>query len=359
MKTKIVLLFAFLMVFYSRAQEKPYTDLHMRDYSKKIDSIIVSEKAKMNNELDTLDKSFKENKVSAEEKQRQRAEVAQKYEQIINEKVDDQKSDLEEATKELVKNSVMGKGKISDRIGFAQNNALLYVKDSKRTKKELLSGVDLNFSLAFSNLTNSAASLNIASDSEVKFGNSTSWVIEYRYTHQLGKLTSPMFYRIGLGYRGDMFRLADSQVFVKDGEHIFLSDFMKGYLKNSRFSNFYLAIPIDLVMVLDPKYTTENNQKMLDNSKGNFRVSLGIYGGYRILSQNQIIYKNFDGNKVNDIESNKGAANNFLFGSKISIGYRALNLFVKKDLTPIFNENAKINNKYGIQIGLELLYINF
>lgn len=359
MKTKIVLFFTFLLAFYAHAQEKSYTDVQIRDYSKKIDSIIVSERAKMNNELDALDKSFKENKVSAEEKQSQRTEVAEKYEQIINEKVDDQKSNLEEATKELVKNSVMGKGKMSDRIVFAQNNALFSVKDPKRTKKELLTTVDLNISLALSNLTNSATSLNIANDSEVKFGSSTSWDLEYRYSHQLGNLTSPMFYRIGLGFRGSTFRLADSQVFVKDGDQIFLSDFTKGYLKKSRFTNYYLTIPVDFVMVLNPKYTTENNEKMLDNSKGSFRVSAGFYGGYRFLSQNEIIYKNLEGNKVRDTENFKGVANNFLFGGKISIGYRTLTLYVKKDFTPIFNENAKINNKYGIQIGLELLYINF
>ncbi|MFY1046442.1 hypothetical protein [Chryseobacterium sp. GP-SGM7] len=359
MKTKIILFSALMSFAYAHSQEKTHTDLQIKDYSKKIDSIIVSEKAKMNNELDALDKSFKENKVSSDEKQRQRTEVAQKYEQIINEKVDDQKSNLEEATKELVKNSVMGKGKMSERVGFAQNNALLSIKDPKRTKKDLLSAVDLNFSLALLNLTNSAGSLNIANDSEVKFGNSTSWLLEYRYTGQLGSITSPMFYRIGLGYRSDMFRLADSKVFVKNDNQIFLSDFTRGDLQKSRFINYYLTIPIDFVMVLNPKYTTENNEKMLDNSKGNFRVTAGIYGGYRVLSQNQIVYKNVDGNRVNDTENIKGVVNNFLFGSKISIGYRALNLYVKKDFTPIFNENAKINNKYGIQIGIELLYINF
>lgn len=53
------------------------------------------------------------------------------------------------------------------------------------------------------------------------------------------------------------------------------------------------------------------------------------------------------------------AANSFIFGGKLSLGYKAINLFIKKDFTPAFNDNAKINNKYGIQIGLELLYIDF
>lgn len=359
MKTKILLFSAVMAFSYTQAQEKPYTDFRMRDYSKKIDSIIVSEKAKMNNELDALDKSFKENKVSTEEKQRQRTEVAEKYEQIINEKVDEQKDTLEKATRELVKSSVMGKGRVFEQIGFVRNNAILTTRNWKTTKKALLKGDDFNISFGFTNLTKNAGSLSLANDSEVMFGKSTSLVFEYRATRQFGSLTSPVFYRIGLGLRNDTYKLADSKVFVQQNGQISLADFTEGYLRNSRVANNYITVPIDFVFVLNPKYTIENNEKMLDNSKGNLRISAGIYGGVRYLSQNQIMYKNFEDHKVNYRENINGSVNNFLFGGKLSLGYGALNLFVKKDFTPVFNENAKINNKYGIQIGLELLYINF
>lgn len=360
MRTKLTLLSAVLAFSYAKSQERPYTDIQMRNYSKKIDSIIVSEKAKMNDELDTLDKTFKENKLSSEEKQKQRTEVAKKYEQIINEKVDNQKTVLEEATKELVKNSVMGKGKVFDRIGFTQNNAILSFRDNKKTKKELLKGDDFNISFGFTNLTKSAGSLDLGnSSSEAMFGRSSSIVFEYRATRQFGKLTSPVFYRIGLGLRNDSYKLADSKVVVQQDRQISLDDFTAGYLKNSRIINNYITVPVDFVFVLNPKYTTQNNEKMLDNSKGNFRISAGIYGGVRYLSQSQILYKNFEDHRVNYRENINGSVNNFIFGGKLSLGYRALNVFIKKDFTPIFNDNAKINNKYGIQIGLELLYINF
>ncbi|MFC3157757.1 hypothetical protein [Chryseobacterium arachidis] len=359
MKTKVALISALFAFSYSQAQEKPYTDVQMRNYSSKIDSIIVSEKAKMNDELDALDKTFKDNKFSSEEKQKQRTEVAKKYEQIINDKVDGQKAVLEEATRELVKNSVMGKGKVFDRVGFVQNNALLSFKDYKKTKKELLKGGDFNISFGFTNLTKSAGSLALGNSSEVIFGKSTSLVFEYRITRQLGKLTSPVFYRIGLGSRNDSYKLADSKVVVQQNDQISLDNFTAGNLRNSRISNNYITVPVDFVFVLNPKYTTEKNEKMLDNTKGNFRLTAGVYGGIRYLSQSQILYKNFEDHKVNYRENINDSVNNFLFGGKLSLGYGALNVFIKKDFTPIFNDNAKINNKYGIQIGLELLYVNF
>lgn len=360
MKTKITLIAALFAFSYSFSQEKPFTESEMAKYSKKIDSIIVSEKGKMNAELDALEKTFKENKVSAEEKQKQKAEIAQKYEQTINEKIDLQKSHLEDATKELVKNSVMGKANGLNEVIFAENNALFSFRDPKKSKKELLSGTDVNFSLGFTNLTKSAASLDLfTKSSDVIFGKSVSLSFEVRYTGQLGKLTSPVFYRIGLGARSDSYRLADSKVIVQNDRQIFLEDFSAGNLRISRIANNYIIVPVDFVFVLNPKYTTENEEKMLDNSKGNFRLTAGIYGGVRYLSQSQILYNNFNDHRVNYRENITGSVNDFLFGGKLAVGYGAFNLFIKKDFTPAFNDNAGFTNKYGIQIGLELLYINF
>ncbi|WP_157886065.1 hypothetical protein [Chryseobacterium glaciei] len=55
MKTKIALMAAVMAFSYSFAQENP----HLASYSQKIDSIVVSEKSKMDTELDAVDKNFK------------------------------------------------------------------------------------------------------------------------------------------------------------------------------------------------------------------------------------------------------------------------------------------------------------
>lgn len=360
MKTKIASFAAILFFTCAFSQEKPVIDSQMKIYAKKIDSIVISEKSKMNNELDAVDQDFKQKKISSDEKQKQRAKIAIKYEQSINEKVELQKTDLENATKEIVKNSVLGKTSGLDQIVFSQNNALLSFKDSKTNKKDLLKTFDLNLAVGFIDLTKSASSLAIGnSDSEIKFGKSTSTVVEFRFTRQLGALTSPVFYRFGFGYRGDTFVPDHSRVFDYDNSQLFLTNFTAGNLKKSRFLNHYIMVPLDFVFVLNPKYTIENNEKMLDNTKGNLRLSAGVYGGVRVMSQNQIIYKNMDDHRASYKENIPDVANNFLFGGKLSLGYGAFNIFVKKDFTPNFNDNIKINNKYGFQIGLELLYVNF
>jgi len=81
---------------------------------------------------------------------------------------------------------------------------------------------------------------------------------------------------------------------VQNERQIFLEDFSAGNLRISRVANNYIVVPVDFVFVLNPKYTTENGEKMLDNSKGNLRLTAGIYGGVRYLSQSQILYNNFN-----------------------------------------------------------------
>lgn len=361
MKTKWALMTAVLAFSYTFAQERPMSP-QLKSYSKKVDSIVVSEKMKMNTELDELDKNYKEKKITSDEKQKHRTEIAGKYEEIINDKITAQQADLETATRETVKDIVMGKSGDQSLDLFSQNNAVLTLKSSRdRTIKELLNTFNFNVSYGIMNLTRSASSLAIGNDeSRIKVGRSGSSQLEFRLTRQLGSLTSPVFYRIGLGYRLDVIAPEKPKVFVQDGKHeLYVTDFQGGTLRKSYLRNYYAVVPLDFVFVLNPKYTVENNERMLDNSRGNLRFTAGIYGGIRASTQNYIFYKDEEGHKVKYREEASDALNRFLFGGKLSLGYGALNIFIKKDFTPIFNDHAKINSKYGIQIGLELLYIDF
>ncbi len=361
MKTKWALMTAVLAFSYTFSQERPMSP-QLKSYSKKVDSIVVSEKTKMNTELDQLDKNYQEKKITSDEKQKQRTEIAGRYEEIINDKITAQQADLETATRETVKDIVMGKSRDQSLDLFSQNNAVLTLNSSRdRTIKELLNTFTFNISFGVMNLTGSASSLAINNDeSRIRVGRSSSSQMEFRLTRQLGSLTSPVFYRIGLGYRVDVLSPEKPKTFVQDGKpDLYLTDFQGGTLRKSYLRNYYAVVPLDFVFVLNPRYTVENNEKMLDNSKGNLRFTAGIYGGIRAATQNYIFYKDEEGNKIKNREAISDPVNRFLFGGKLSLGYGALNIFIKKDFTPIFNDHAKIDNKYGIQVGLELLYLDF
>ena len=87
MKQRFTLLLCLLSALGLWAQQKE-VETKIKMYGAKIDSIVASEKTKMNAEMDAVDLKFKEEKISNEEKILQKKSIAEKYEKIINEKVD-------------------------------------------------------------------------------------------------------------------------------------------------------------------------------------------------------------------------------------------------------------------------------
>lgn len=362
MKTKIALMTAVMAFSYSFAQQNPHSG-SMDSYSRKIDSIVVSEKINMNKELDDVDKNFKDNKINIDEKQKQRAEIASKYEQRINEKVEAEKTGLEEATREMVKDAVLrprdtlrGKNQVMLGLGGIKAN----MDSDKKTPKDYLHMMQYAVALVgtgYSSKDKPFKFFDKNSDVKNTVFNSSSFVI--RYESQLGGFTSPVFYRIGLGYRWDQSKPKYGQVFTQDNNVLGIKDFTNGDLKETHLDNHYLFVPLDFKFVLNPKYIEYNGVKYLDNRKSQFSIIAGIYGGVRLTSNIYNKYSNEFSNRIVEREKLNHGMNDIVFGGKLGVGFAGFNIYVQKDFTPTFNNNANLTHKYGLQIGIELLNVNF
>lgn len=364
MKNKIILLAAVMVFSYNFAQENPLMESSIRIYSKKIDSIVISEKSKMNEELDGIDKNFKESKITADEKQKKRTEIASKYEQIINEKIDTQQSELEEATKEMVKNSVLKKpdtlhrDKNEMQVGF--DGLKVRLNKNKKDPKDYLHTLEFSVSLTGTTLTPKDKPFKFYdknSDVRNTIINSSSYTL--RYEDQIGGFTSSIFYRVGLGVRLDKFVPKYGKVFAQENNALFVQDFTRGNLKETFLTNSYLFVPVDFRFVLNPRYIEYKGIKYLDSRKRQFSIIAGIYGGVKV---GNVIYNRFStetSKRIVERERVMQGVNNFIFGGKFGISYEGINLFIQKDFTPVFNNDAKLSNKYGLQIGIEIANINF
>ncbi len=359
MKTKITLMAAVMAFSYTFAQENP----HLKSYSEKIDSIVVSEKSKMNAELDDVDRNFKDKRISTEEKQKQRADIASKYEQIINEKVDAQQSELENATKSMVRSAVLGQ---KDSLYASKNHLELGIGGVKmkvngdRTPKDRLRNVDFAVSLIGANLASKDDYFKFYSkDSEMRNTIINSTSLALRYEDQLGGSKSPVFYRLGLGLRTDKLTPKYGQVFTQREGKLMVDEFTRGDMKRTYLRNTYIYIPAELRFVLNPKYTEYNGVKYVDNRKSQLSIITGIYGGVNVGSMNYIKYSDDDSKRIVEKERMMQGVNNFVFGGKLGIGYGGINLFIQKDFTPTFNGDAQLKKKYGLQIGIEIVNLDF
>lgn len=349
---------------YSFAQESPENGLNV--YSQKIDSIVSAEKSKMNIELDQIDKNFKEKKISSDEKQKQRSIVASKYEQVINEKVDAQKQELEEVTKELVKDAVfkprdtVKPGKNQFWLGLNGLNMRLNERKKNNNPKNFLQTFELTFSMGAAGLTSKNSFFDFYSkSSDIKNTIINSSQFALWYGNQVGGYTSPFFYRLGIGARFDQYTPKYGQVFKQDPHYLLIDDFERGTLKKNTLNNTYVIVPVDFKWVLNPKYTEYEGMKYLDNRKDQLCLMVGIYGGVKIGSVNYTKYSNDVSNRIVERERVMHGVNDVIFGGKFGISYAGFNLFIQKDFTPVFNNNALLKKKYGLQLGIEIANVNF
>lgn len=371
MKHRFTLLLCLFSALGLWAQQKE-VEAKIKNYSAKIDSIVAAEKFKMNQEMDAVDLKFKEEKISNEEKMLQKKTIAEKYEKIINEKVDQKNTELQSITKEIAANSVFNKRNdtvnvvllnraiFQGELKTQKGKVIIINKDKKDHPKNHLRNKELAISYGFLNLSADAESFDpFDANSKMRVGNSHSFEIQSRRERQFGSFTSPFFIRYGLAYRSDTYMPKRPLVFVQNNQTLALEEFSLGTLKRSKLRNVYLTLPVDFQWVLNPKYTEYEGVKYLDNKKKQIRIGAGIYAGVNLRNIIKVKYYDHEG----DFEKYKNTldygVNSFLFGTKFSVSYNGINFFIKKDLTPIFNNQAALPNKYGIQIGVDIMDLNF
>ncbi|RRQ45697.1 hypothetical protein [Chryseobacterium sp. SC28] len=358
MKVKILL----LAMLSSFATAQTTLDDQMKSYTQKVNSIVSTEKANMKSETDKIDGDFSSGKITKAEQIAQKEAVSKKYEIIINEKIENERQQLENITKTAVTNSVyntkMDTVKSKDVFVFSSKG--LSIKKSGKSPAQYLNSSSLNVAYAFANLTKDKGSFNpFENDSEMRIGNSHSVEVQFRKDKQLGNFASPWFIRYGLAYRTDTYMPKRPQVFVQENSQLFLDNFENGRLKRSKLRNVYLTLPVEFQLYLNPKYTEYDGKQYLDAKKKMWKIGLGAYAGINTRSIVKVKYYNENDHfKKYDYTLDDGV-NAFLFGGKFSLGYGGVNLFIKKDFTPIFNDRALLPNKNGIQIGIEIANIDF
>lgn len=362
---KIILFFGMGCSVVLFSQENPLVKYTIQQYSAKVDSIVSHEKTLMIKELSNIDESFNKHEISDTERQNQKMSVAKKYEIIINEKITDEREALDRLTKINVNHAIMKKNdtlKIYNggEINTNRNSIINISYKKEKDPKSLLKADGLAVTYGFLNLAKDAGSLDMfANDSQMRIGNSHSFEIQARRERQLGNFRSPVFIRYGLAYRADTYMPKRPQVFDQLDQQIFLKEFTNGNLKRSKLRNVYLTLPVDFQFVLNPKYIESEGVNYLDASKKQWRLGAGVYAGVRTRSIVKVKYHDQNSKFQKDQFTIDNGVNSFLFGGKLSISYGGLNIFIKKDFTPIFNDSAILPNKNAIQLGIDLTNLNF
>jgi hypothetical protein len=358
MKIKILL----LALLSSFATAQTTLDNQMKSYTDKVNDIVRIEKWNMKSETDKIDEAFSAGKITKAEQIAQKEAVSKKYETLINDKIENERIQLDQITKTAVTNSVYNTtlDTLKNQVVLGPGGLSVSIKKKNKSPKEYINQSSVSVGYAFANLTKDKGSFNpFENDSEVRIGNSHSVEVQFRKDRQLGSFTSPWVLRYGLAYRTDTYMPKRPQVFVQENSQLFLENFEEGRLKRSKLRNVYLTLPIEFQLYLNPKYTEYDGKQYLDVRKKMWKIGVGAYAGINTRSIVKVKYYNENDNFKKYDYTLDDCVNAFLFGGKFILGYGGITLFIKKDFTRIFNDKAILPNKNGIQFGIEIANIDF
>ena len=327
----------FMILFsFSYSQNKETLRKQMERYTNKIDSLVIEERNKMNAEFDVLEKKMKAGEISESEMNEQKNTTAIRYEAIINDEISKQKDEYEEITGKTVRRALFKKNSTTKNNLFrTARGALLDLTfeqpqyDEPEDPKNYLQSFGYVAGISVINYSDS----NFFDFSKGKdLENSLTANFSVRYENQLGKTTSPVFYRLGLGWRFDTTVPTNNRIFAQDDKNLYITEFTGNNFKNAWLRTDYIYVPVEAIFVLNPKYKDYNGIKYIDNTKKQLRVGIGLYGGVKINDRLHVQYKNEFGNKMYIREGVSKGLNPFIFGGKISIEYFGFNIYVMKDL---------------------------
>lgn len=348
MKKRVLVSVMLLSVGLSYAQKSPSNSEKMQEYGRKIDSIVSVEKKQMIEELAQLEQK----NLSQQEKDEERVKLAEKYEKQINDKISKQRMELNNLTKERVREIVMRPQQ--EESPKEENKDKKVVVISKKS-----GGFGISLDYSFLNLAQKSGSFNpFESESKMRVGNSHSFEVGLRKKRQLGDRSTPFFINYGVAYRSDTYMPKSPLIFTENSEILSLTSVASRDVKRSKLRSNYLILPVDFQWVVNPKYREYEGQKILINKK-QFRIGLGVYAGVNLRSMIKANYINEQGKTEKYKHKVDYGVNPFLMGGKLSLSYGGFTLFMKKDFTLIFNANAQLPAKNGIQIGVDVMNLIF
>lgn len=135
MKFKILL----LAMLSSFATAQTTLDNQMKSYTDKVNSIVLTEKANMKAETDKIDEAFSSGKITKAEQIAQKETVSKRYETIINDKIENERQQLEEITKSAVKNSVYSSDTIRNKnvVVFKNSGVSINIRKDKNNLQNI------------------------------------------------------------------------------------------------------------------------------------------------------------------------------------------------------------------------------
>jgi hypothetical protein len=311
------------------------------------DKIKEEEKAFLKAEVEAINMKLERGEITPQEAEKLKMEVAKKRALNIENRIAiiDNKLELIERNEEDYNpNEELDNSKMGLSIGGEESFASVVINNNKNKPKKFDKRTtdDFVFAIGFNNAIIEGESLN---DSPYKFGGSGFVELGYAWKTRVFENSNALRFKYGFSFMWNKLNIKDNLYFNEVDGDVTLEEFPLN-VKKSKFRTTNLVFPVHLEF--GPSKKIEKGTYYRYSTHKQFKIGIGGYGGFVLQSLQKLKY-NEDGNKQK--EKLKGYnTNNLLYGISSYVSWGDVGIYVKYDLSPIFN--GQLVDQNNISVGL-------
>lgn len=303
----------------------------------KIETITKEEKEVLKLEIESVNQQLENGSITNAQADEKKLQLAESRAKSIEYRVAGAKKELEDLIQEKVDGKIYEKEK-TKTYGITFNH-----KKDDENESEKRTTTQLVFAFGLNNLVTDGA----LAHSDYRYWGSHFYEWGLTWNTRLAKNSNLLHLKYGASLMYNNLRPTDNRAFVDTGKQTELGT-AETHLKDSRFRNVYIAVPVHLEF--DFSKTEMKDDKKIFRSHNGFRFGLGGFVGGNIKSKQILEYKR-DGHDVKDREKGDYNVNDFIYGASAYVGYKALSLYAKYNISPLFKNNTVDQNNisYGLR----------
>lgn len=337
MRNFTIYLTGFLCLFLTRVFSQETFESRAKNIAAKIETITKEEKSALKTEVEAVNTQLENGTLTKEQAEAKKEQLANTRAQNIETRV----AAVQDELKNLVQEKVDGKISESD-----STRSFTFHFDPKKHKKENKGESRTTSQLVFAFGVNNLVTNNAVAHSDYRYWGSHFYELGLASSTRILKNNNLLHARYGLSVMYNNLRPTDNRIFVEAGKQTYLAP-SPIHLKDSRFRNVYLVVPLHLEF--DFSGTDTKEDKTIFKTHQSFRLGMGGYAGINLKSKQVLDYE-IDGNDVTQRTKGNFNVNDFIYGVSAYLGYKYVSLYAKYDINPLFKDNAVDQN--NISLGL-------
>lgn len=338
MKNLIIYFTITCCLFFSQINAQETFETRAKVIATNIENITKDEKAALKSEVEKINTQLDNGSITKDEAEQQKLKLAATRAKNIETKVAIEQEKLNVLVQEKVDGKINETTKKTRFGGSFSVTRDTVQKSEKRTTSQFVLATGWN------NLVTN----NQVSNSEFRYMGSHFYEWGISYNTRIHKTNNLLHAKYGLSIMYHNIRPTDNRYFVNSGNQTNLQTASID-LKDSRFRNVYLVLPLHLEFDFSGNKTKDGGKPFYQTHQ-KLRFGIGGYAGVNVKSKQVLIYKDMDGNNVKNRTKGDFNTNDFIYGISTYIGYKETSLYLKYDLNPLFKDNLVKQNNISLGI---------